>query len=413
MTTPVRTDAEAQAARRLAEVERALPPNMDDAAGRFTGTFVRRPVLALVINLLIVVAGIAALLAVEVRELPDVDRPVVTITTDYAGAAPEAIDAEITDLIEGAASRVPGVVAIDSQSRFGRSRVTVEFSEDVDIATAANDLRDSVARVADDLPEDASNPEIVKADADASPVMRLSVLSESLPITELTRIARDLIADRISAIDGVADVQLRGERDEVLYIDVDQAALASRGFDVADIAQLVAGVTGEAPAGTIQSDTQELVIRTDSAMRTAEDFAGLKLDATTRLGDVARVFLGPEVGRSISRADGLPRVGLDILRQAGSNTLDISNAVRAELEALRPLMPEGTRVLVSSDDAIFVQGAIDEVVAAIFLAIVIVIGIILAFLGNLRATLIPAITMPVALVGTFAASGWPAFPSTS
>ncbi|MEL6234271.1 MAG: efflux RND transporter permease subunit [Pseudomonadota bacterium] len=397
-----RQEAARASAARIAEAERSLPPSMRDGAGAFTGLFVRRPVLALVINLLIVVAGLAAYLGVEIRELPDIDRPVVTITTTYPGAAPATIDREITETVESAASRVPGIVTINASSRFGRSRVTVEFGSDVDIDRAAGDLRDAISRVLSDLPDEADLPEVVKADADASPVMRVSMTSETLPITEVTRLAREEVGPRIAAIEGVAEAVLRGERDEVLYIDVNQTALASRGLDLSDITRLTQTVTGETPAGRLESATQELVIRTDSRVLSAEAFAALPLDATTRLGDVAQVFFEANTRSVISRADGIPRVGIDILKQAGSNTLDISKAVRAEVDRLNQVLPDALRIFVSSDDAIFVQGAIDEVVGAIFIATLIVICVILVFLTSLRATLIPALTMPVALLGTFA-----------
>ncbi|RMF37768.1 MAG: efflux RND transporter permease subunit [Alphaproteobacteria bacterium] len=380
---------------------RTLPPGLDDGAGRFTGLFLRRPVLALVINLLIVVAGLAALIGVEIRELPDIDRPVVTVTTAYPGASAETVDTEITDRIEAAATRVPGVASLSSSSRFGRSRVVVEFADTVDLAAAANDLRDSVARIRNDLPEEAEDPVIVKADADADPVMRLAVTADSVPIQELTRIARDEVAERLSGIAGVADVQLRGDRGEVLYVDVDPAALAARGLDVADVARLIAGVTGEIPAGRLRSRDAELAVRTDSTLREAEEFAALSLDERTRLEDVSRVFYAADLSGYTSRANALPAVGLNIIAQAGSNTLEISRAVRAEVARIVPLLPPGVSIRIGSDDAIFVRGAIGEVVGAIFIATLIVIGVILIFLRSLRAVLIPAVTMPVALLGTF------------
>ncbi|WP_198670760.1 efflux RND transporter permease subunit [Oceanicella sp. SM1341] len=374
---------------------------MDDGAAAFTATFVKRPVLAIVVNLLIVVAGLAALWGAEIRELPDVDRPVITVTTTYDGAAPETIDAEVTDEIEGAATRVSGVKSIASSSNFGRSRVTVEFTDDTDLNVAANDLRDAISRIERDLPDDIDDPRIVKADANASAVMRVAVTSDRLEIQDLTRLVEDEVVDTLAAIDGVADVQVYGDREAILRVDIDQAALAGRGFTLADVASLLAEVSGESPAGTITSDTQEIVVRANSGLTTADEFSALMLDAHTRLGDVASVTFGPDVNEAILRANGQTGVGMGIVRQAQSNTLNISRDVRAAVEQMRAILPEGTDIRVTSDDANFIRGSISEVVGALVLATVIVIGVILLFLRSARAVLIPAVTMPVALIGTF------------
>ncbi|QDL93618.1 efflux RND transporter permease subunit [Paroceanicella profunda] len=374
---------------------------MDDGAAAFTATFVKRPVLAIVVNLLIVVAGLAALWGAEIRELPDVDRPVITVTTTYDGAAPETIDAEVTDEIEGAATRVAGVKSIASSSSFGRSRVTVEFTDDTDLNVAANDLRDAISRIERDLPDEIDDPRIVKADANASAVMRVAVTSDRLEIQDLTRLVEDEVVDTLAAIDGVADVQVYGDREAILRVDIDQAALAGRRLTIADIAGLLSAVSGESPAGTITSDTQEIVVRANSGLTTPEEYAALMLDAHTRLGDVAKVSFGPDVNEAILRANGQTGVGMGIIRQAQSNTLNISRDVHAAVERMRDILPEGTDIRVTSDDATFIRGSIKEVVGALLLATVIVIGVILLFLRSLRAVLIPAVTMPVALIGTF------------
>ncbi|HEU0223299.1 MAG TPA: efflux RND transporter permease subunit, partial [Paracoccaceae bacterium] len=337
---------------------RALPPGMEDGAGAFTGLFVRRPVLALVVNLLIIVAGLAALVGAEVRELPDIDQPAITVTTFYEGAAPATIDAEVTEVIEGAAARVPGVKAISSSSRFGRSQVTIEFNDETSIDAAASDLRDSLSRVRNNLPEETEEPRIVKADANADDVIRVALTSDRLPIADLTRLAQNEVLDGLSSVAGVADVQVRGEREPVLFIDIDQVALAGRGLDIGDIATLVAAVSGETPAGTLTSRTQDLVVRADSRLTRPEQFAALMLDGTTRLGDVARVFYGPDTRSTVTRTDRRTGIGFGIIRQAGSNTLDLSRAVRAEVDRLNLILPEGTELRVVSDEAIFVRGAI-------------------------------------------------------
>lgn len=186
-----------------------------EGIGDLAALFVRRPVLALVVNLLIVVAGLAALRGVEIRELPEVDSPVITISTNYSGAAPEAVDREVTARIEGAAGRVPGVRSLSSSSRFGRSDVTVEFTEATDIDAAASDLRDAIGRIARDLPDGAEDPRVVKADSNAQSVVRLALTSDTMSVQDLTILAEDEVIDRLAAVDGVADVQVFGDRAKV------------------------------------------------------------------------------------------------------------------------------------------------------------------------------------------------------
>ena len=365
--------------------------------------FVRRPILAIVLNALIVLAGIAGLLGGEVRELPDVDRPVITITTDYPGAAPETIDREITAAIEGAASRVGGVQVISSSSRFGRSRVTVEFSDATDLDVAATDMRDAIARISNNLPALAEDPRIVKADSNADAVMRLSLTSASLSAEDLTRIAEDLVQDRLLSAEGVADLQVYGDRDAVFRIDIDMQALAARGLSLGDVRAAVANASFDAPAGAIDSPNQSIVVRTTAAISTPDQFEALVLRNGIRLGDVAQVSLGPALGSSILRANGQAGVGLGIVRQAQANTLDISASVRKAVEDLQPILPPGVTLRVTSDDATFINGAVSEVVLTLALATAIVVVVIFVFLLDARATLIPAISMPVALIGTLAA----------
>lgn len=368
-----------------------------------TALFIRRPILAFVLNALIVIAGVAGYLGGEVRELPEVDRPVITVTVDYAGAAPETIDREITSAIEGAAGRVSGVSDISSSSRFGRSRVTVEFSTSTDLDVAATDMRDAIARIANSLPEDADVPRIVKADANAEAVMRLSLTSPQRSPEELTRLAEDLVEDRLLSVEGVADLQIFGDRAEVFRIDIDMRQLAARGLSLADLRAAVADVSLDAPAGSLASERQSLVVRTTAAINSPEQFEAIILADGVRLGDVAQVSLGPALGESILRANGEAGVGLGILRAAASNTLNISAAVTAAVEELRPLLPDDVTLRITSDDATFVAGALSEVVNTLMLSTLIVIAVIFAFLFDFRATLVPAIAMPVALIGTLAA----------
>ncbi|QYK39848.1 MAG: efflux RND transporter permease subunit [Paracoccaceae bacterium] len=365
--------------------------------------FVRRPILAIVLNVLVAIAGVAGLIGAEVRELPDVDRPVVTIATDFPGAAPETVDREVTGVIEGAAGRIAGVKSISSASRFGNSRVTVEFADGVELDVAAADARDNIARIRNSLPAGVEDPRVVKADANAEAVMRLAVTSATLTPEVLSQIVNDDVIDRLLSAPGVADVQIFGERSEVYRVDVDLMQMAARGLTLADIRGALRDVAFDAPAGALSSPDQSIVVRTTAAVTTPVQFEALPVAPGVRLGDVARVTLGAAPGASVLRANGEAGVGLGIIRAAQSNTLSISQAVRAAVDDLRPVLPAGVDIFVTSDDAVFVTGAIREVAFSLGLAAAIVVAVIFLFLRDWRATLIPAATLPVALVGTLAA----------
>ncbi len=365
--------------------------------------FVRRPILAFVFSALIVIAGLAALFAVEIRELPDIDRPVITVTTNFPGAGPESIDREVTSRIEGAMGRVAGVQNLSSESRFGRSRVVAEFSDSTDIDVAATDMRDAIARIRNALPDDAEEPRIIKADSDADAVMRISVTSPSRSVQELTRLVQDVVEDRLISAPGVADLQIFGDRAEIFRVDIDMLELAARGLDLSDVRAALRTVSFDVPAGTLSNDRQSLQVRTTANVTTAQDFEALVLRDEMRLGDVATVSLGPAPGETQLRANGQTGIGLGILRQAQSNTLEISRNVRQIVDELQEILPEDVRIFVTSDEAIFVGGAITEVLKTLTLALLIVVATIYLFLRDARATLVPAVTMPIALVGTVAA----------
>ena len=368
-----------------------------------TALFVRRPILAFVLNALIVIAGLAALFGVEVRELPDVDRPVVTVTTNFSGASPETVDQELTGRIEGAVGRVSGVRTISSESRYGRSRVTLEFTDGVDLDVAATDTRDAIARIANDLPDDADQPQIVKADANADAVMRIAVTSDTRSPQDLTQIVRDQVEDRLISIPGVADLQVYGDREAIFRVDIDQLELASRGLTLADMARALSDVAFDVPAGDLEGSRQSINVRTTATVITPEAFEALELGPNVTIGDVARVTLGPAPNETVLRANGESGVGMGIIRAATSNTLEISEGVHQAVAELRAILPEDVKIFVTSDDAVFINGSIREVITTLGMAIGIVVAVIFVFLRDWRATLIPALTLPVALVGTLAA----------
>ncbi len=378
-------------------------PSGQDSKLAFTALFVRRPILAAVLNTLLVVAGLAALVGVEVRELPDVDRPSISVRTTYEGAAPETIDQEVTQTIEGAVARVSGVKTISSNSQFGTSRVTMEFGDNVDMAVAANDVRDAIGRVTNQLPDDADEPQIIKADSDSQPIMRLAVTSSTLSMEDLTKLVDDEVIDRLAAVDGVADVELYGDQEKVFRVDLNQAALASRGLTVTDISTALASAALDVPAGSLKSSTQDIVVRATASLTKPEDFSNLLIKDNIRLRDVATVMLGADDESTSLRSNGVQGVGLGVIRQAQSNTLNISTGVKAAVEAMSANLPQGTRIVVTGDDAVFIEGALHEVELALGLSALIVVVVLYLFLRDWRATLIPAITMPVALIGTIIA----------
>jgi HAE1 family hydrophobic/amphiphilic exporter-1 len=379
------------------------PSEATSGSQGFTALFVRRPVLAAVLNTLLVVAGLAALAGVEVRELPDVDQPVISVRTTYDGASAQTMDQEVTDVIEGAVARVSGLKSISSVSDFGQSRVTLEFNASADLAVAANDVRDALGRVTDQLPEDADEPRIIKADSDSQPIMRLAVTSTTLSMEDLTLLVDNEISDRLATVEGVADVELYGDQEKIFRVDVNQTALASRGLTVADLSDALSTSALDVPAGSLESATQDIVVRATANLTKPEDFENILIGDNVRLRDVATVMLGPDDGTTALRSNGVPGVGLGVLRQAQSNTLSISEGVHAAVAALSESLPEGTRIAITSDDAVFIEGALHEVEIALALSGIIVVAVIFLFLRDWKATLIPALTMPVALIGTLVA----------
>ncbi|MTI16713.1 efflux RND transporter permease subunit [Rhodobacteraceae bacterium RKSG542] len=363
---------------------------------------VRRPVLAIVMNLLLIVAGIAALMGVEVREMPNIDRPVISVTTMYSGAPPEVIDTEITSVVEKAVARTSGIQTISSNSTYGRSRVTIEFEDGVDVGEAANDVRDSVGAISGRLPEEADLPIVVKADADADPVLRLVVSSETMKIEDLSQLVEDDIVDRFASVPGVASVDVYGSREPIFKIAIDISALSSRGLTYDELRKILLELAMDTSGGALETEGQEIYIRANSDIETAEDIAMVKINETTRIKDVAVVTYGPDDAATGAYINGKQAVGMGIIRSANSNTIEISDGVKEAIERLKTQLPEGVNIQITSDDAIFVSNAIWEVVISLIMATAIVVGVIMLFLGSLRITLIPAVTVPVALTGAIA-----------
>jgi len=363
---------------------------------------VRRPILAIVMNLLIVIAGVAAIMGVEVRELPGVEQPVVTVRVDYPGAAPETMDAEVTRQLEGAAARVPGVQSISAASEEGNARMRLYFDPAVDVNIAANDVREAVAEVERRLPEGVENLVVVKANDEADPIIRLAVWSETLTREQLTNLIEDRVITELLSVPGVADVRLFGNRQRTLSVVVDPQKLASYRLSIDDVARALASASLDVPAGSVESAEQNLLVRADATVIDEAEIERIAIRGNTHIGDVASVFYGPAQALSFVRLDGREVMGLGVIRQPQSNTIDISEGVDRAIERLDRQLND-IELVKTSDDAVFIQGAVEQVLLTLCLAVAIVIMVIMVFIGSPRITLIPAVTIPVALIGTVAA----------
>ena len=367
---------------------------------------VRRPVLASVMSLLLIAFGIVAFDRLPLREYPDIDPPVVSIETVYRGAAANVVESRITQVIEDRISGVEGIRFIESTSEDGRSVITVEFNVSRDIDGAANDIRDRVSTVLDDLPVEADPPEIQKVDSNEDVIMWLNLVSDRMTVPELSDYARRYLVDRFSVLDGVARVRVGGGQTFAMRIWLDRRELAARGMAVADVENALRAENLELPAGSLDSVDRQFTVRMARSFRTADDFAQLVLARgddgyLVRLGDVARVEKGAEETRTFFRGNGVPMVGIGIIKQSTANTIAVADAAKAEMERINPTLPEGMQIKQSYDTSVFVRGAIAEVYKTLGIAIGLVVLVIFVFLGGLRATLVPAVTVPVSLIATF------------
>ena len=366
----------------------------------------RRPVLATVISILIVVVGIAGLLRMPVRELPDISTAEVTVSVSYTGASPSVVDSEITSVVEGAISTVAGIERISTEAELGGSRTVISFRQGRDIDQAASDVRAAVQAVSADLPEEAGEPEVEKNDSQGDPIIWMTMTSDEMSATELTDYADRFVTDRLETLSGIAAVRIYGDRPYALRVWLDPAAMAARDITVEEVAGALRGNNFELPAGRIESASRAYLLRTQTRLSNVGEFEGLILrdrdGAQVRLGDVAEIEIGTESDDSRFRANGEAAIGLGVLRQSAANTLSISRAVNAEVDAIGQDMPAGTSIAITSDDADFIESSIRQVVVTLSIAVAIVVGVIYLFLTSIRATIVPAVTIPIALLGACA-----------
>ncbi len=367
---------------------------------------VRRPVLAAVLSMLLVAFGAVAFDLLPLREYPDIDPPVVTIETTYRGASAAVVETRITQPIEERIAGIAGLETISSSSEDGVSLIQLEFTLERGIDDAANDVRDRVGGVMDQLPAEADAPDIRKEDASGRVMLWLNLVSDRMDRLELTDYANRFVADRFAVLDGVARVQVSGGLDYAMRIWLDRNALAARALTVADVEAALERENVELPAGSVRSEQRDFVVRMERGYRTADDFRALVLGKggdghLVRLGEVADVELGAAENRRSFRGNGVPMVGIGIVKQSNANTLAVARAVKAERDRVNASLPAGMELKQSFDSSVFIESAIHEVYLTLFIAAVLVMAVIWFFLGDARAMLIPAATLPVSLVATF------------
>lgn len=371
-----------------------------------TDLSVKRPVFASVISLLLVAFGLVSFDKLPLREYPNIDPPVVSIDTNYRGASAAVVESRITQLIEDRISGVEGIRHVSSSSSDGRSSVTLEFDISRNIEDAANDVRDRISGLLDNLPEEADPPEVQKANGGDEVIMWLNLVSDQMTTLELTDYTNRYLADRFSVVDGVARMRIGGGKVYAMRIWLDRQALASRSLTVADVEAALRAENVELPAGSIESKERHFTVRLERGYRTAEDFANLVITQgedgyLVKLGDVARVEIGSEEERIMFRGNKEAMIGLGVSKQSTANTLEVARAVNALVDKINPTLPAGMSIKRSYDSSVFIEASIKEVYQTLFTAMVLVIIVIYLFLGSVRAMLIPAITVPVSLLGTF------------
>ncbi len=368
---------------------------------------VRRPVFAAVVAILVAVVGIVGFFGLSVREYPDVDPPVVSVETRYIGAAASVVETRITQVLEEQLAGLEGLQTITSRSRDGESDISIEFMPGRDIDSAANDVRDRVGAAAPNLPPEIDPPQVRKVDADAFPILFLVVSKPGWSRLQLSDWADRNLVDRFSAIDGVARVFIFGEARPAMRVWMRPERLAAFGLTPADIENALRTQNVELPAGRLESAQQNVTLRVDRPFQTAPQFAQLIVGRgndgyLVRLGDVARVEPGPENPYNSFQMNGNPAIGLGIVRQSGANTLAVADAAKAMVDQVRRTLPEGMEITVGSDESQFIERAIEKVWVTLAEAAFLVVLVIYLFLGSWRATLIPAVTVPLCLTASFA-----------
>lgn len=366
---------------------------------------IKRPVLATVFSLVILLFGAIGMTFLGVREFPSVDPPIISVSTSYPGANSDVIESQITEPLEQSINGIPGIRTLTSSSSQGSSRITVEFELSVDLETAANDVRDKVSQAQRFLPRDTDPPIVSKADADASPILMVAVQSPKRSLLELSEIAELTFKEQLQTINGVSAVNIWGEKRYAMRIWLDPAKLAGYQMTPLDVRNAILRENVELPAGSIEGNTTELTIRTLGLMTTPEEFNSLILkqegDQLIRVRDIGRAELSPEDLRGIMKMNGIPMVATVIIPQPGANHIDIVDAVYERIEFIKRDLPDDVTIDIGFDNTDYIRASIDEVKTTIFLAFFLVVVIIFFFLRDWRTTIIPILVIPISLVGSF------------
>lgn len=366
---------------------------------------IRRPVLATVFTLVIVLFGAIGYLSLGVREYPSVDNPIISVTCSYPGANADVIESQITEPLEQNINGIPGIRSLTSVSQQGQSRITVEFELSVDLETAANDVRDKVSRAQRNLPRDCDPPTVAKADADAMPIMMVAVQSDKRSLLELSEIADLTVKEQLQTIPEVSSVMIWGEKRYCMRLWLDPVKMAGYGITPMDVKNALDRENVELPSGTIEGNTTELSIRTMGQMHTTEEFNDLVVKESAgrviRFSDIGRAELSARDLKSYMKMNGVPMVGVAVVPQPGANHINIADAVRERMEQMKKDLPEDVKYSYGFDNTRFIRASINEVKTTVYEAFVLVIIIIFLFLRDWRVTLIPCVVIPVSLIGAF------------
>ena len=366
---------------------------------------IRRPVLATVLTVIIVIFGIIGYNSLGVREYPSVDNPIISVTCSYAGANADVIESQITEPLEQNINGIPGIRSISSVSQQGQCRITVEFELSVDLETAANDVRDKVSRAQRFLPRDCDPPTVSKADADATPILMIAIQSDKRSLLELSEIADLTVKEQLQTISDVSSVQIWGEKRYAMRIWLDPTKLAANGLTPVDVRNAITNENVELPSGSIEGNTMELTLRTMGQMHTAGEFNNIILKESNgnivRISDVGRAELDAADIKSYMKMNGVPMVGVAVIPQPGANHIEIADAVYTRMEQMKKDLPDDVEYTYSFDNTKFIRASINEVKSTVYEAFILVIIIIFLFLRDWRVTLVPCIVIPVSLIGAF------------
>ena len=366
---------------------------------------IRRPVLATVLTIIILLFGLIGYNTLGVREYPSVDNPIISVTCSYAGANADVIENQITEPLEQNINGIPGIRSLSSVSQQGQCRITVEFELSVDLETAANDVRDKVSRAQRYLPRDCDPPTVSKADADATPILMVAIQSDKRSLLELSEIADLTVKEQLQTIPDVSGVQIWGEKRYSMRIWLDPIKMSAYGITPIDIKNAVTNENVELPSGSIEGNTMELTLRTMGQMHTAKEFNNIILKESNgnvvRVSDVGYAELGPADIKSYMKMNGVPMVGVVVIPQPGANHIEIADAVYERMKSMQKDLPEDITYSYGFDSTKFIRASIDEVKSTVYEAFILVIIIIFLFLRDWRVTLIPCIVIPVSLIGAF------------